>query len=118
MSGGAERGHTPHPPSCAQTAPLVPHRALKPRPSSSTARSGHAPRGVLSFVQLYMGLACVCRRRAGRREDNRRQIHEGHCRLHQRPGTGLGLLRGAVVAGAGHQHALVHPLKDTRAVRH
>lgn len=48
----------------------------------------------------------------GHREDNGRQIHEGHRRLHQRPCIGLGLLGRPVVARAGDQHALVHPMKE------
>lgn len=53
----------------------------------------------------------------GYREDNGRKIHKGYCRLHQRPGPRLRLLRGAVVTRTSHQHTLVYPLKDIHAVR-
>jgi len=59
----------------------------------------------------------IFRRRTGHREDNGRQVREGHRRLHQWPRAGLGLLGRAVVSGAGDQHALVHPLKERYSCR-
>lgn len=65
---------------------------------------------IIFFTEMRSVLSW--RRCTGHREDNGRQIHEGHRRLHQRPCIGLGLLGRPVVARAGDQHALVHPMKE------